>query len=578
MDFLALALAYLLLPLKKLYSPRLTCFFFPEYTLVHRPGIRFICFAGPRQQDSGTVEWRPANSTVALSPVSYKENGQLALVGAESEPQALRCESMKTQRSIQSMAGVALNGLYRFPMLHRRSCYSRRSCCRISSQLNLMQSLRTSCFHSVAITKTLHAREIRSPCPIQAPYHKRRASSTKSSIGDTVTISRPAEDEDLDEAHIGIADVEDVASYNWLDRPSPAIMVPGIPSVWHVPAVPPRLKPDTGKRIRYIDQNADRNPWSPLEPLVRAVTTTHPDFDFDSLDIVTDRRPIRHLLEFVSGKSQDFQFGVEVVRKIAFFTRIEKQTRETIRSGMFQGYRRPFQQWYTKIPLFAQESTSHHRMIRYQLGALKLLVRSTFDAYLLEELPNHNNSEGKDIEDQADLVNFMSSVSRVPKASSIKDTPEAPVLTVVPGGKEIGHSALFELSTRSKSGKTPINIQAKFPGLWLSQTPHYVIALHENVKTRQSRLGKELPPLAEFRDIQIRHIKENLQRWEKDNQKSIKKFVVVLQQILKEAMASDAPCIVRYSGAEGCLAISKVDPGRFRGLSEDMQGKLSTKN
>ena len=410
--------------------------------------------------------------------------------------------------------------------------------------------------------------------PLGCSHRNRRISSTKSRIANTVSIPRPARDEGPAAAHIGISDVEDIASYNWLEKPTPTILVPGIPPVWSVPKNTPRLLPDVGKRIRYIDENADRYPWSPLEPLVQAVAATHPDFDFDGLDIVTDRRPIRQVLEWARGKSKGFQSGVEVVRNTAFFKRTEKHTRETIRSGMFRGYRRAFEQSYFKIPLYAQDSTAHYGMIRYRLGTLKALLCSTFDGYSPEEVSGHDTLASRGTRGQADMANFRSSISHLSRAPSIKDTPEAPSLTVLRGNEEVPHSALFELSTRSKSGKTPVDIETKFPDMWLYQTPHFVIALHETVKSRQSRGKKELPPFAEFKDIQIRRNKEKLQRWEEVNQSSIRKFVVVLQQILEQAAAMKAPCMVTHVKTEECLRMSRVHPGSLAGSPESLKSRL----
>ncbi|ERF68764.1 hypothetical protein EPUS_07251 [Endocarpon pusillum Z07020] len=477
---------------------------------------------------------------------------------------------MRRQHVWQRLAGSASIGHRPYGMLRR----SRTAFVVLSShQVQPVQFPERNRSYLSTFTKTLGDRKVRLR-PLRCSHQNRRVSSTNSSIATTVSITRPAQDEDPAAAHIGISDVEDIASYNWLEKPTPTILVPGIPPVWSVPKITPRLLPDVGKRVRYIDENADRYPWSQLEPLVQAVTATHPDFDFNGLDVVTDRRPIRQVLEWATGKSKEFQFGVEVVRNTAFFIRTEKHARETVRSGMFRGYRRAFEQSYFKIPFYAQDTTAHYAMIRYRLGTLKALICSTFDGYLPEEVSGHDTSASRSTHGQADMANFRSSISHLPRAPSIKDTPEAPSLTVLRGKKEVPHSALFELSTRSKSRKTPINIEAKFPDMWLSQTPYFVTALHENVKSRQSRDNKELPPFAEFKDIQITHIKEKLQQWEEANQSSIRKFVVVLQQILEQAAAMEAPCMVTHVKTGEGLRLSRVHPGSFAGSPESLKARL----
>lgn len=87
--------------------------------------------------------------------------------------------------------------------------------------------------------------------------------------------------------------------------------------------IAPRLKPDTGSR--YVDQNTDRYPWSPLEPLIRAVLELQPKFDLGMMDIVTDRRPFRRLFAFVSGDGEDFEFGVESIGTTLLFARMKSR-------------------------------------------------------------------------------------------------------------------------------------------------------------------------------------------------------------------------------------------------------------
>ena len=67
-----------------------------------------------------------------------------------------------------------------------------------------------------------------------------------------------------------------VASYNWLDVNLATILVPGIPPLWNPPAVSKSLSPDEGGR--FVDQNADQNPGSPLEVFLTAIHAVDPSF------------------------------------------------------------------------------------------------------------------------------------------------------------------------------------------------------------------------------------------------------------------------------------------------------------
>jgi hypothetical protein len=175
------------------------------------------------------------------------------------------------------------------------------------------------------------------------------------------TICLTDDDTVQNQAHGGVSDLEDVASYNWLDKPNPTTLVPSIPPVWSVPKVTHQLKPATG--IRHVDQNGGHDPRSPLEPRITAATTTYLAFDFNCVDTGTDRQPIGHLLDFAGGGSEDFVVGVEVLGDVALLVRMEKQTREIIPPGKFKGYPRAFEEAFAKIHRFVACSTSHHPII-----------------------------------------------------------------------------------------------------------------------------------------------------------------------------------------------------------------------
>ncbi|MCJ1246241.1 hypothetical protein MMC30_003447 [Trapelia coarctata] len=217
-----------------------------------------------------------------------------------------------------------------------------------------------------------------------------------------VKIVQPANGSDGEEPELKIDGFESVASYNWLDRKEPSILVPGVPPIWSPLRMAPLLKPDTG--IRYVDRNTDCYAWSPLGSLVRAVYEMHPKFDFGEVDIVKDRRPLRKLLAFVRNEAEDFEFGVEAIGNTVLVVHMEKTTREPIPPGANHGYRRGFEEACTKLSSSTEGSTSHHRIVRYNLGGLKLMVRSAFDAYLeqVASKPGSSTGSGKEMAREED--------------------------------------------------------------------------------------------------------------------------------------------------------------------------------
>ena len=319
----------------------------------------------------------------------------------------------------------------------------------------------------------------------------------------------------------------------------------GVPPIWSPPPTTPILKPDSGPR--YVDQNTDRNPASPLDSLVLAVQTYQQDFNFAAIDVVSDRRPLRKLYGFVAGEPESFEFGVDIVGNTAIFVRIEKQTREELPSTTFHGFRQAFEEQYTKLSATAKGSTSHHRIVQYTFGGLSLLVRSAVDAYLEELVEGADSSVVTDRRDPLDHVNFVQNLSlggRVATPSEAENEFDGRV-TVVQGGQKVPNAAVLELTTRSTSAKRPMVIEQKMADLWLSQTPTFIEAYHRGVGYKANQHGSQQ---GKFEDIKVRSMGDLLIKWETDNAKVLGKLATVLRQVVLGVKKARSPCIVRYGG------------------------------
>lgn len=300
----------------------------------------------------------------------------------------------------------------------------------------------------------------------------------------------------------------------------------------------------------------------------------HPEFDLGEIDIITDRSPLRKLFEFVSSENEDFQFGVQVVGKTAMFVRMEQQTREMIPQGQFQGYRRAFQEGYTKIASSAEGSTSYHRIVEYGFGGLRLLVRSAVDAYLGDSaLMPKPGIDGQDKVGQESVVKSMRPTALDSVTPSAIANPKVPGLTIIPGDCNIPHTAVAEFATRAIYGKTPFALSQKMLDLWFAQTPNYIKAAYQNGGTKWSRARVLQPRVAEFVNIDILPMKEKLAEWAAENAKTISMFLAVLRQVLDAAREMKAPSLVSYKRDEDSLWICKATDDRVSVLSEDLRKK-----
>ena len=342
-------------------------------------------------------------------------------------------------------------------------------------------------------------------------------------------------------------------------------MTSGVPPIWSPPPTTPVLKPDSGPR--YVDQNTDRNPASPLDSLVLAVQTYQPDFNFAAIDVDSDRRPLRKLYGFVAGEPESFEFGVDIVGNTAIFVRIEKQNREELPSTTFHGFRRAFEEQYTKLSASAKGSTSHHRIVQYTFGGLSLLVRSAVDAYLEELVEGADSSVVTDPRDPLDHVNSVQNVSLGGRVATPSETENevGGRMTVVQSGQKVPHAAV---TTRSTFAKRPFVIEQKMADLWISQTPTFIEAYHRGVGYKAynqhgSRQGR-------FEDIKVKSIGDLLAKWETTNAKVLGKLATVLKQVVLGVKKARSPCIVRYKGQGASLGLSTTIEA-LPNLSEDMK-------
>jgi hypothetical protein len=326
-----------------------------------------------------------------------------------------------------------------------------------------------------------------------------------------------------------------------LDRTSSNEGVKGSPPLWSPPSIPFKLAPDSG--TIFIDQNAARNPRFPLESLFRALSVNGPELDIGDVDLVTDRNNIRKLLRFVQGSSNDtFQIQVEIAGdRTALFTRMEEKTKETIWG--FRGYGHNFEKACTKTP---SGSTAHHRIVGYNFGGLKCLVRHETDGYV------DNKSPQGPIDDLSDALKGVS-ISK--PGTGIHHSGGVIVET---DGRAVDLSSTLEIKTRAASRK--LDLAEVSPQLWISQTPNLVVGYHRN---------------GVFDNVQLRDMTGELRQWEISNQGHLRQLAGLLTKIIGVVRRSgNRSALVQYNG----LSRLRISVGKGnRALPDDLYAKWERK-
>jgi hypothetical protein len=315
------------------------------------------------------------------------------------------------------------------------------------------------------------------------------------------------------------------------------------------------LKPDYGKF--YINQNAARNPRSPLEPLFRSLFQQHPDFNITDIDLVTDRNNIRKLLRFVNRSSKDpFDIDVEIVGvKTALFTRVSDKTTQFPRGN--NGFGHNFEKTYTKDHI----GTGHHRIVSYYFGGMKLIVRYEVDGYMDGEgsVPSTSASTQEGVNTLVDAFGGLSiakdkkpTIDRLSTAKGSKDTGGPPAMNIKSGGRQVNTSSILEIKTRVSHKKLPMG--DVLPQLWISQTPNLVIGYHQN---------------GLFSDVQVQNMTDDLTAWEEKNQDHLGVLAALIKKIIAEVKRLGIrSAVVRYDGGDG-LKVFAVQESKGKEKTEE---------
>ena len=384
---------------------------------------------------------------------------------------------------------------------------------------------------------------------------------------------------------VKITNVELLASYNWMGYGLKTILVPGMslttaptlakilltifsgaPPRWLRPVKDIKLREDQGEF--YRDRNAAQYPVYPVEAGVRSIFTVHPTFMGQSVDLFACSNTIGSLVAFVSGIDKNFRFSAEKLGNTLFLDRRENNPMEAFQINF--GYGHNFNATNTAWDGDCAGSQSHQRLIKYDLGGLRCVLRSETDAYLPEKLPTDNSMEGgavsdillrpdsamdMSLDDQFTTTrsNKLQNMKTEPKErghagdvmsvdDKIQDKEEADngcntdnltfdSITVIETGTEVPQIAIAEIKTRTKKYDVkyfhlPSNASIIDQRCWITQTPNFIFAEH---KAGNFSLN----------NISVSDVRNASKVWEDEHQDIIRKLVEVVKGIGK--MADNEP-------------------------------------
>ncbi|KAI0204774.1 hypothetical protein F4808DRAFT_310293 [Astrocystis sublimbata] len=293
------------------------------------------------------------------------------------------------------------------------------------------------------------------------------------------------------------------------------ITVPGRPPAWRPPPLPCQVPVFQGNLL--LDRNGTHFPDHPMLPAVQALFTMNEAFDPASIDIMGCASSLGDLLRYTQSEYRTFRFNIEMIGNTLFLT----MNRKRVVIPVMEDYSRSFLSAFTSSNPADIADECHQRIVSYDFGGLKCLVRFECDGYLPD-------SDGHDIaidRPQLSRSHQLSDSIRIHQSS-----------TVVP------QETLLEIKTRYKSRGNPVDKGVNKPRLWIRQVPYFVTAYHKS-------------GLYEPQWVKVQDFRGAVYEWETSEQESLKKYATLLHQLITEVRRSSHLKLEVYRAGKGPLQL-----------------------
>ena len=270
-----------------------------------------------------------------------------------------------------------------------------------------------------------------------------------------------------------------------------------------------------------------------------------PQYDLQAVDVVGCGSTIGNLLRFVMSEPRPFRFDVDVVGDTVLFVRKESSPTEVITN--LQGYGHTFPEAYTTWDSEVGGSCSHQRIIHYEFGGLKFLVRTETDGYVKEA--GEKASSG--VENSASQSSLDDAFGTMAVAST--EVRQGQQLQWKTQGIRVRQDQIFDIKTRASY--KPFDMDEILPRLWLNQTSKFLIAYHQ---------------FGLFDKPKVKDIRQEVIRWENDNSTLLARFHALINRIVEVVRDSDQQqCEVSWDG-QGPLFVTEQIGKVRRALPPDL--------
>jgi hypothetical protein len=282
-----------------------------------------------------------------------------------------------------------------------------------------------------------------------------------------------------------------------------------------------------------------------MEPAIHSILTLQPDFDLQSVDVIGCGSTLGNLLRFAGSQSKPFRFDVDLIGETVFFVRKENSPTELIQD--LRGYGHTFPERYTTWDAGVRNSCSHQRIIQYEFGGLRFLVRSETDGYVKSSRDTPSSStksiEKSSLEDALDNLTVSISTSASGKQLQLRKE-----------GFSVPQDQIFDIKTRAQ--QNIFDMDEILPRLWVNQTPKFLVAYH--------RFGL-------FHNPVVSDVRQEVLRWQKENSSLLGRFHALVKRIVDAVRDSDNMQVEVSWDGQGPLCITKQIGEERRALPHDLR-------
>jgi hypothetical protein len=241
-----------------------------------------------------------------------------------------------------------------------------------------------------------------------------------------------------------------------------------------------------------------------------AMAVLNPNYQFDKVDILADRRALRVLLDFVQGKfTGEIRLDLHIVSNTLVI--VCNEPRWWIQSDG-RSIMSNFKKVFTLDWPGMDDSTSHYRAIRYSMGSLNIVCRYEADAY-----------DDKVVFNNITRPNPSDVIAGAPYLPGFN--PHAP-LSKIPMGRSVPTAQLAEITIR-KTDCIPRPLRG-IEKLWFGRTSLLYT-------------GQEIGESGVVEGVKYENATEMVQKWETENQLNLRKLASLLGQLRFALKKQDTP-------------------------------------